>query len=58
MSQNMMHNENIENYDDVSCHLELEVECLEVAKFKNSAYMVEPDLHKASNPSARSPRLV
>lgn len=37
----MTHNENIKNYDNVLRHLELEAECLEAAKLKNSANVTE-----------------
>lgn len=39
--KNFTHNENIKTFDDVSCHLEIETERLEVMKPKHSSYMVE-----------------
>jgi hypothetical protein len=41
MSQNLMHNENIKTFKDVSHHLELEAERLEAAKPNSSAYLAE-----------------
>ena len=54
ISQNLMHNENIRTFDDVSCHLELEAECLEVAKPNSSAYLAESSSCRANRPKRKN----
>jgi hypothetical protein len=54
MSQNLMHNENIKTFDDVSRHLELEAKCLEAAKPNNSTYLVESSLRKPYRPKRKN----
>ena len=43
-----MHNKSVKTFEDISRHLELEAECLEVAKFDGSAMMVESSSHRTS----------
>jgi hypothetical protein len=53
MSKNMMHNDNIKNFDDVAYHLELEAACLEAAKPNSFIHMAETNSHKASRPKRK-----
>lgn len=48
-----MHNMNIKDFDDVSCHLELEVERLEATKPNHTAYMADSGSCKASRPKRK-----
>ena len=48
MKVNMMHNENIKNFNDLARHLELKAERLEAAKANGSSYMVHFGSRKAS----------
>jgi hypothetical protein len=50
----LMYNENIKTFDDVSCHLELEFEHLEAAKPNSSTYLVELSLHMAFTPKRKN----
>lgn len=54
MSQNLTHNENIKTFDDVSRHLELEVEHLKAAKPNSYAYVAESSLRKANRPKLKN----
>ncbi|XP_028057995.1 uncharacterized protein LOC114261875 [Camellia sinensis] len=47
MKQNMMHNESVKTFEDISRHLELKAERLEAAKFDGSAMVVESSSHKS-----------
>lgn len=47
MVVNMTHNENIKNFDEISCHLELEDERFIATKSFEQTYMAETSLHKA-----------
>lgn len=49
MRVNMTHKKNIKNFDDIRCHLELEVECLEVSK-SFRAYVAELSSRWRSKP--------
>ena len=53
MSQNLTHNENIKDFDDVSRHLELEAERLEAAKPNHTAYVADSGSRKASRPKRK-----
>ncbi|XP_042961773.1 uncharacterized protein LOC122296274 isoform X1 [Carya illinoinensis] len=53
MSQNLTHNENIKDFDDVSRHLELEAERLEAAKPNHTAYVANAGPRKASRPKCK-----
>ncbi|KAG6676456.1 uncharacterized protein LOC122296274 isoform X2 [Carya illinoinensis] len=53
MSQNLTHNENIKDFDDVSRHLELEAERLEAAKPNHTAYVANTGSRKASRPKRK-----
>ena len=46
MVVNMKHNENIKTFDDIVCHLELEIKPLVVARSNEQAYVVESNSHK------------
>ena len=48
MKVNMTYNENIKTFKDIEHHLELEIECLEVAQLFDSVFMVESSSNKAS----------
>ena len=54
MRLNMMHNENIKTFDDLSHHLELEVECLEAAKANGSSYTAQSSSRKPSRPKRKN----
>lgn len=53
MTYNLTHNEKIKNFNDVSHHLELEVESLRVIKPKHLAYLAESSLRKTSKPKSK-----
>ena len=46
MVVNMTYNENIKTFDNIVCHLELEVKQLVVARSNEQAYVVESNSHK------------
>ena len=46
MVVNMTHNESVKNFDDIVCHLELEVERLVVARPNEQAYLAESTSRK------------
>ena len=48
MKQNMMHNESVKTFEDISRHLELEAERLEAAKSDGSAMVVESSSRRTS----------
>ncbi|XP_042983166.1 uncharacterized protein LOC122312588 [Carya illinoinensis] len=48
-----MHNENIKDFDDISCHLELEAELLEVAKLNHTAYVANVGSRKTLRPKRK-----
>ncbi|KAF5469104.1 hypothetical protein F2P56_013200 [Juglans regia] len=53
MSQNLTHNENIKDFDDISRHLELEAERLEATKPNHTAYVADSGSRKASRPKRK-----
>ena len=53
MRLNMMHNENIKTFDDLSRHLELEAECLEATKANDSSYTTQSVLCRLSGPKRK-----
>lgn len=57
LRQNLTHNENIKNFDYVSHHLELEVECLKAAKPKYLTYIAEYDLHKLTKSRCKKSKI-
>lgn len=48
MKVKLTHNESIVTFDDASCHLELEDECLEVAKSSREVFMAKSSQTQAS----------
>ena len=46
MVVNMTHNESVKTFDDIVCHLELEVERLVVARPNEQAYVAESTSRK------------
>lgn len=53
----MTNNDNIKNFDDVSRHLELEIELLEAVKPKILAYIAEFGLHKVFRPKCKKSKI-
>ncbi|KAF5441797.1 hypothetical protein F2P56_036998 [Juglans regia] len=58
MSQNLMHNENIKDFDDVSRNLELEAKRLEAVKPNYTAYVVDSSSRKVSRPKRKKSKNV
>lgn len=50
MKENITHNESIKTFDDITCHLELEDECLKVAKSNSKANVKASSSCKAFGP--------
>jgi hypothetical protein len=54
MSQNLTHNEKIKTFDDVSRHLELEVESLKAIKRNSFAYLAKSSSRRAYRPKRKN----